>query len=99
MRGEYIRRADAMGKITSSETQKALRTMTGEEAYVTVIGILNELPAADVVPVVRCKDCKHWHTTECALDYAMFEPTDDSFCSYGERKAMYEKCRIEVTEV
>lgn len=53
MRGEYIRRADAMGKITSSETQKALRTMTGEEVYVTVVGILNELPAADVAPVVH----------------------------------------------
>lgn len=53
MRGEYIRRADAMGKITSSETQKALRAMTGEEAYVAVVGILNELPAADVLPVVH----------------------------------------------
>lgn len=53
MRVEYIRRADAMGKITSSETQKALRTMTGEEAYVTVVGILNELPAADVLPMVH----------------------------------------------
>lgn len=53
MRGEYIRRADAMGEITSSETQKALRAMTGEEAYVTVVGILNELPAADVAPVVH----------------------------------------------
>lgn len=51
MREEYIRRADAMGKITSSETQKALWTMTGEEAYVTVVGILNKLPAADVRPV------------------------------------------------
>lgn len=55
MREEYIRRADAMEKITSSETQKALRTMTGEEAYVTVVGILNELPAADVRPVVHGK--------------------------------------------
>lgn len=53
MRGEYIRRADAMGEITSSETQKALMAMTGEEAYVTVVGILNELPAADVAPVVH----------------------------------------------
>ena len=53
MRGEYIRRADAMEKITSSEAQKALRTMTGEEAYVTVVGILNELPAADVALVVH----------------------------------------------
>lgn len=53
MRGEYIRRADAMGKITSSETQKALRAMTGEEAYVALVGILNELPTADVAPVVH----------------------------------------------
>ena len=70
MSGEYIRRADAMGKITSSETQKALRAMTGEEAYVAVVGILNELPAADVLPVVhgrridyggfycRCSQCE-----------------------------------------
>lgn len=53
MREEYIRRADAMGKITSSETQEALQAMTGEEAYVAVVGILNELPAADVAPVVH----------------------------------------------
>lgn len=46
----------------------------------------DDAPAVDAVLVVRCKDCKNWHTTECALDYAMFEPTDDSFCSYGERK-------------
>lgn len=38
------------------------------------------------VPVVRCKDCKNWHSTECALDYAVFEPTPDAFCSYGVRK-------------
>lgn len=36
--------------------------------------------------VVRCKDCKNWHSVDCALDYAMFEPTPDSFCSYGERE-------------
>ena len=53
MSGEYIRRAGARGQITSSETQKALRAMTGEEAYVAVVGILNELPAADVLPVVH----------------------------------------------
>lgn len=42
--------------------------------------------AVDVAPVVRCKDCKNWHSTDCALDYAIFEPMPDSFCSYGERK-------------
>jgi hypothetical protein len=62
MRGEYIRRADAMGKITSSETQKALRAMTGEEAYVAVVGILNELPAADVLPVVHGRWVTHYRS-------------------------------------
>lgn len=56
----------------------------GAEAKQTEIGVF--CIRDDVVQVVRCKDCRNWHTTECALDYAMFEPTDDSFCSYGERK-------------
>ena len=43
-------------------------------------------PIVDAEVVVRCKDCKNWHSTDCALDYAIFEPTPDSFCSYGERK-------------
>ena len=94
MRGEYIRRADAMGKITSSETQKALRTMTGEEAYVTVVGILNELPAADVRQVVRCGECRnhHWHQEPChgktvhTCDMLDAEVPRDFFCGYGQRK-------------
>lgn len=51
-----------------------------------VLNDRNLIPAADVAPVVYCKDCECWHTTECALDYAMFEPTEFSFCSYGKRK-------------
>jgi hypothetical protein len=49
----------------------------------------------DVVPVVRCKDCKHWHeeTGFCeehsrfdsfGMDWNMF--AEDDFCSYGERR-------------
>ena len=84
MRGEYIRRADAMGKITSSETQKALRAMTGEEAYVTVVGILNELPAADVRPVTLCKDCVHcgFCGKETNLEVMGFY----GYCSRGKQK-------------
>lgn len=84
MRGEYIRRADAMWKITSSETQKALRTMTGEEAYVAVVGILNELPAADVRSVVRCKDCVHcgFCGKETNLEVMGFY----GYCSRGKQK-------------
>ena len=55
---------------------------------------IEEIPAADVVEVVRCKDCKYgWKCCSgkiaCQRDgrvaYEMlFEPT--SFCSYGERR-------------
>lgn len=48
----------------------------------------------DVVPVVRCKDCKHRYApTRCALWYGtvndqeyFVERGEDFYCSYGERK-------------
>lgn len=47
---------------------------------------------ADVVPVVRCKDCKYWQDNndgyphdECRLENGE-TPDPDDFCSYGERK-------------
>lgn len=40
------------------------------------------LPAADVVPVVRCKDCAHLFYTMCvACGFLSRNPND--FCSYG----------------
>jgi hypothetical protein len=46
-------------------------------------------PAADVVEVVRCKDCKHLMFSDCygecsAGHYGIVRP--DHFCNYGERK-------------
>ena len=49
--------------------------------------------AADVVEVVRCKDCKHRNTPDCKMwnqcvicgDYHHWE-RDEYFCSYGERR-------------
>lgn len=57
-----------------------------------------DMPTADVVPVVRCKDCKHYKQSEVDPSRKMcwrkdvdgwfvcydFYPTD--FCSYGERR-------------
>ena len=59
---------------------------------------LEAIPTADVVPVVRCKDCKHYKQSEVDPSRKMcwrkdvdgwfvcydFYPTD--FCSYGERR-------------
>lgn len=57
----------------------------------TAIDIISNFPAADVVPVVRCKDCKHLSVRsdalgvyQCAIhgDY----PSGEYFCADGERK-------------
>ena len=64
----------------------------GVEAY----PLAEHLIANDVVPVVRCKDCKHLkygYQCYCPLGmnlnndgdaYVLVDP-DDDFCSYGER--------------
>ena len=50
---------------------------------------LVEIPSADVVEVVRCKDCKQWdeenHSCNIRDSYGWdYKPTD--YCSYGEKK-------------
>ena len=49
---------------------------------------------ADFFELVRCKDCKHYgrnwcHNEEmpiCGDDATLFEPDEDFWCKYGERK-------------
>lgn len=69
-----------------------------EKGYIqglaTANGILldeNQTPTADVVEVVRCKDCKYFvrnvfNQTACNRTFDMFGMLEDDFCSYGERK-------------
>ena len=66
----------------------------------TDLELINSLPAADVQPVVRCKDCKHFHLDYfgkvngvniivaheiCDLWAGGCRTTQDTFCSNGER--------------
>ena len=45
-----------------------------------------ELEAVDVVPVVRCKDCKHYDGKWCLLLDMVNSDMGDWFCAYGERR-------------
>ena len=59
---------------------------------------IQKFTTADVVPVVRCKDCKYYVDQYCTRDIKcrtnmfymcatnMFYMCADDFCSYGERK-------------
>ena len=58
------------------------------------ISAIEMLPVADVVEVVRCRDCKHSYRIDGAKEeydcakisaFAKFFP-GDHFCGYGERK-------------
>ena len=50
--------------------------------------IIDLQPTADVVPVVRCKDCRFYETNqdECVFYNAQWVKHDDDFCPYGERR-------------
>lgn len=57
--------------------------------WAKAICVLHDMPTVDLVPVVRCKDCKYYY--ECGVNFCdrlgMDCPGDsDFFCSYGERK-------------
>lgn len=42
---------------------------------------LESIPAADVVPVVRCEECRHWH--RCLSDDGSVEYFNFSYCEKG----------------
>ena len=67
------------GKLCYSETE--------------VANLLLHAPTVDAVPVVRCRDCKHWHKDTVFCGYMSYGEAServiwyaDDFCSYGERK-------------
>ena len=65
-----------------------------------LIRLLEKAPTVDAVPVVRCKNCKHYRNYPNGLCYLHTEPKSNAcgysgdavcvepedFCSYGERK-------------
>ena len=92
---EYISRKAAIAYIReqSEECQKAFEEFGGEsgiyaDAYNDLAEDFHSIPTADVVPVVRCKDCKYNRGSKKCLNPDSFfaVPKDDDFCSYGERK-------------
>lgn len=94
---EYIEREAAVKAFNNFDAGRAdsppFTLLTPEE----FAEYLYELPAADVAPVVRCKDCKWFADNNGGKWYGcqMFQvvrntpegaPKPDDFCSYGERK-------------
>lgn len=89
---EYIKREALIAEFK--------RLKLGENSFIErvfadgIYAIIEQFPAADVVPVVRCKDCIHYDLGVCLKIYSDGNAQKDSwqsrnpndFCSYGERR-------------
>ena len=92
MADEYILREDlinhlAICKKGTDIPNLAWAAITAIECYV------RDMPAADVAPVVRCKDCKYGDYDSkpdgamvCLRTKDGFWRKETDFCSYGERR-------------
>lgn len=84
---EYIKRETLLRSLGYEETRRA-DVLPG-----STFDIVLKEPAADAVPVVRCRECRNRYTTHCSMYYECGKcggqwdwTTDDDFCSYGKRK-------------
>ena len=91
MADEYIRREDALRAV--QRQRGANRSPAQNEMLNRIKTDIIRAPAADVAPVVRCKDCQNWKRNVGLTDSPnghCFEHDIDTngrdFCSYGERK-------------
>ena len=86
---EYIERAEVLKRF---EEIKSSKDISFADAFYLdgVMAVIDSVPAASVVEVVRCKDCK-WHDS---VDGPMRQcdiTDDDDFCSYGVKEAADER--------
>lgn len=50
----------------------------------TILDLVDSVPTADAVPVVRCKDCKYRDGTPGKPNILCAQMHEEDFCSYGE---------------
>jgi hypothetical protein len=100
MAERYINAYDLAETIENLDITVAGKPARWNDAKYTVLKEIAEAPDADVVEVVRCKDCIHAQNMPLGLCYLHTEPYDnakgykgdavcvepDDFCSYGQKK-------------
>lgn len=87
---EYIKREAALALVQPDAPEDEKAAVTIATAKKLVRSIVLRTPAADVAPVVHCKDCTHrTEMGNCGHPrYHWILPSayPYDFCSYGERK-------------
>lgn len=95
---DYISRQAAIAYIReqSEEMGKAFEELGGEsgiyaDAYNDLAEDFHRIPAADVEPVVRCRECRYYAasgatTSFCIHPGGMKFTSDSDYCSRGKRR-------------
>lgn len=89
---EYIRRGNMLNAVEKLDIIPSVDGMgiptDVEDFRAQFLGTVLKVEPADVVQVVRCRDCKYNTSTHKCLnpDSFFLVPKDNDFCSYGERK-------------
>lgn len=82
--------------VKASECEKYFYEHLDDNNIICAMNAIEEMPASDVVEVVRCRDCKyahHWYgndtlgNTKYLCDIFETSMFADAFCSYGERRS------------
>lgn len=53
--------------------------------------VIDDMPAVDAVPVIRCRDCIRWRqsksdTAAKVCDWDRYEKTEKDYCSWAKRR-------------
>lgn len=98
MADEYIKRSQAIKELRNAYEYEYPTASGAFDEFATTImpNVLRNLPAADVVEVVRCRDCEKCVKKDNFMyceehsdgwgDHTVYVDPDD-YCSYGERRS------------
>lgn len=72
------------------DVQPVLDYSHNKNIRVCTVDLLEALPVVDAVPVVRCKDCKHYNTIGCSKGFGWCEnidrgTSDNFYCANGKQ--------------
>ena len=81
---DYIKKEDALKAIEVCVNESVMPEEWRSGMLDAYDEVKSYVPSADVVEVVRCKDCKKYMTIHCTCDGCCI--SDDWYCADGERK-------------
>lgn len=84
---KYISAEAAAEKLRNYKIERDLMVSHNDTIDFAISVISAEVPAADVVEVVRCKDCKEFQASHHWCGFLKIDIDPGEFCSYGERRA------------